>query len=548
MTGEQLINVKTGKTPRWGMTVDLNRCVGCQTCTIACKHSNDTAPDVQWRRVLDIETGSFPNVERLFLVTGCQHCAEPSCVPVCPTGATKQREDGLVTMDYDTCIGCGYCAVACPYQARTIVHDQSWYYGRETTQEKKVEHPERIGVVQKCTFCVEKIDESYEENTVPGINLDYTPACAASCIAQALVFGDFNDADSKVSQLLVDKPSFQMQAQLGNDPQIKYLYDTPAVPGRDAAEEDCNDERLSDPENPLVGKLQRYWDRRAVMNFALGGMSSGLGFVAMLAWSAGYLSDAALHQIFIASATLMAVGLFSVFMEIGRKMRAMNGFLRPQTSWMTREMYVVAVYYPSIAAWFIWPQSWLLVLSGCSALAFLYSQGRILQAAKGIPAWRVPMMIGMLVATGLYEGTGLYALACVFMPDGSRFGSGTAAFALLMAVINAALWHRYRENAKANGIPPLARAVINKMSPLLHICGHALPAIILLAINIRPTLPEWTLALSGALIVASGFFWKAMIITKASYQQGFALHRYPQRGSGHFAAPARLEGYNSKTS
>ena len=108
-------------TPRWGMVVDVNRCVGCQTCTVACKHANDTVPGVQWRRVLDVETGKFPDVERLFMVVGCQHCAEPPCVPVCPSGATKQRGDGLVTMDYDLCIGCASCAVACPYQARTIV-------------------------------------------------------------------------------------------------------------------------------------------------------------------------------------------------------------------------------------------------------------------------------------------------------------------------------------------------------------------------------------------------------------------------------------------
>ena len=127
----------TPTTPRWGMVVDINRCVGCQTCTIACKHANDTPPGVQWRRVLDVERGAFPDVERLFLVTGCQHCAEPSCVPVCPTGATRQRADGLVTMDYDTCIGCGYCAVSCPYQARTIVHDAKFYYGGPTRQEEQ---------------------------------------------------------------------------------------------------------------------------------------------------------------------------------------------------------------------------------------------------------------------------------------------------------------------------------------------------------------------------------------------------------------------------
>ncbi|MDE0385293.1 MAG: 4Fe-4S dicluster domain-containing protein, partial [Defluviicoccus sp.] len=150
----------TESPPRYGMVVDLNRCVGCQTCAIACKHANDTPPGVQWRRVLDVERGTYPDVERLFLVTGCQHCAEPPCVPVCPTGATRQRADGLVTMDYDTCIGCGYCAVACPYQARTIAHDTGWYYGESTAQEAHVAHDERAGVANKCTFCVERVDEA----------------------------------------------------------------------------------------------------------------------------------------------------------------------------------------------------------------------------------------------------------------------------------------------------------------------------------------------------------------------------------------------------
>ena len=180
--------------PRYGMVVDLNRCVGCQTCTIACKHHNDTPPGVQWRRVLDVEQGEYPNVERLFLVTGCQHCAEPPCVPVCPTGATRQRADGLVTMDYDTCIGCGYCAVACPYQARTIAHDYEWYYGVPSPQEEQAFDESRIGVASKCTFCVDKIDEAAgSPGVVPGLDLEATPACAASCIAQALHFGDFAD-------------------------------------------------------------------------------------------------------------------------------------------------------------------------------------------------------------------------------------------------------------------------------------------------------------------------------------------------------------------
>ena len=87
---------------RWGMVVDLNRCVGCQTCTIACKHANDTPPGVQWRRVLDVEQGEYPDVERLFTVVGGPHCTDPPCVPVCPTGAPTPRADGRVTRAYAT--------------------------------------------------------------------------------------------------------------------------------------------------------------------------------------------------------------------------------------------------------------------------------------------------------------------------------------------------------------------------------------------------------------------------------------------------------------
>src|SRR5690606_36732689 len=168
-----------------------------------------------------------------------------------PTGATRQRADGLVTMDYDVCIGCAYCAVSCPYQARTIVHDQRWYYGKETRQEKKAAHRERLGVAQKCTFCVDRVDEGLAQGLRPGVDPAATPACSASCIAQAIHFGDFADPDSNVSKLVAENPAFQMHEELGTDPQIKYLYTTPAVPGRDPESDDCDDERLADPANPL---------------------------------------------------------------------------------------------------------------------------------------------------------------------------------------------------------------------------------------------------------------------------------------------------------
>ena len=114
---------------RWAMVADLRRCVGCQTCTAACKHANATPPGVQWRRVIDMEFGEYPDVQRAFVPVGCQHCDDPPCLSVCPTTATKKRADGIVTIDYDLCIGCAYCAVACPYQARYKTERATFAYG-----------------------------------------------------------------------------------------------------------------------------------------------------------------------------------------------------------------------------------------------------------------------------------------------------------------------------------------------------------------------------------------------------------------------------------
>lgn len=208
------------------MVADLNRCVGCQTCTAACKHANATAPGVQWRRVLDVESGEFPDVRRTFLPVGCMHCAEPPCMTVCPSTATRKRDDGLVTIDYDLCIGCGYCMAACPYQARYKVATRNKAYKiGAMTHEAAEEHWERRGVAQKCTFCIDRIDDGLAAGLTPGEDVDATPVCVNSCIADALVFGDLDDPDSRVSQLLRDNHSFRMHEELGTEPGFYYLYE-----------------------------------------------------------------------------------------------------------------------------------------------------------------------------------------------------------------------------------------------------------------------------------------------------------------------------------
>ncbi|HSH40678.1 MAG TPA: 4Fe-4S dicluster domain-containing protein [Arenicellales bacterium] len=213
---------------RWVMVADLNRCVGCQTCTAACKHTNATAPHVQWRKVLDLEVGEYPDVRRSFVPVGCQHCADPPCMHVCPSTATGQRDDGIVTIDYDLCIGCGYCMVACPYQARFKVMESSpAYEGRRMENETAREDPARLRVAQKCTFCSDRVDYGLENGLTPGEDPAATPACANACIADALIFGDIEDPDSRVSELLAENKWFRMHEELETDPGFYYLWDGP---------------------------------------------------------------------------------------------------------------------------------------------------------------------------------------------------------------------------------------------------------------------------------------------------------------------------------
>ena len=533
--------------PRWGMTVDVNRCVGCQTCTVACKHWNDTQPGVQWRKVLDVESGSYPDVERVFLVVGCQHCAEPSCVPVCPTGATKQRADGLVTMDYDICIGCASCAVACPYQARTIVHKHHWYYGQQTAQEDAVRHKDREGVAQKCTFCIDKLDDGLAQGKQPGVDWYHTPSCAAACIASAITFGDFNDPDSNVSQLTADNPFFQMHAELGNDPQIKYLYSTPAVPGREPDAADLEDDRLADPANPLVGQLQKFWDWRAAMNWCFGGLAAGYAIVGALAY---LFVDNDIQELAFSgfgAAILMAIGLFFVWLKIGRKFRAWRAVFRPQTSWMTREIYAAAVFFPAVLIGIVFGSAIAFLIASLAALAFLICQAKILHLAKGIPAWRMPLIPSMIFLTGLFEGVGLSGFLLFFFGEarvggGAEFATSLAVAGMALAVLNAALWVQYRRTAKPNGIPPLARQAIGGIALPLHIAGHGVPFILFAISLFAASGPNVYLMVAGLTAVVGGFFWKFGIVVRASYQQGFALGKLPQRGSGAKAAPARIEG------
>ena len=211
---------------RYAMVIDLRRCVGCQTCTAACRLANATQPGVQWRHVLDLESGEFPDVRRSFVPVACMHCANPPCEHVCPTTATRQRADGLVTIDYELCIGCANCIMACPYDARSTVPGPRYAYGEHPNVSEAARFDgARMGVATKCTFCKDRIDLAARTGQVPGRDPEVTPACVNACISGAMHFGDIADEHSNVSQLLAQTEHFRMHEELGTDPSVYYVWD-----------------------------------------------------------------------------------------------------------------------------------------------------------------------------------------------------------------------------------------------------------------------------------------------------------------------------------
>jgi molybdopterin-containing oxidoreductase family iron-sulfur binding subunit len=213
---------------RWGMVIDLKRCVGCKACTIACKAENHTPPGVAYNVVMEEEVGEYPNVSRRFLPRPCMQCANSSCTLVCPTGATYHRPDGIVAIDYDKCIGCRYCIAACPYGARSF--DYGHNYADDLTPHEKQPSPEYgqyrtrepgkspIGNVRKCTFCLHRLANALN------------PACAETCIGHAIHFGNLADPDArcrihgeKLRELLASRYSMRLKEDLGNEPAVYYL-------------------------------------------------------------------------------------------------------------------------------------------------------------------------------------------------------------------------------------------------------------------------------------------------------------------------------------
>jgi len=201
------------KMPRWVMVIDLDRCIGCKGCAIACKSEFDTRVGVFRSQVIYHEKGEYPNAEREFLPWLCNHCENPPCVKVCPVApidaefngvkfrkrATYKRPDGVILVDQDRCIGCGLCLRHCPYNVRSF-----------DPVKKAGGNPEE-NPADKCTFCEHRVEKGL------------VPSCVNTCQARARVFGDINDPDSEVSRLLKKHEAEVLLPGKGTKPRVYYI-------------------------------------------------------------------------------------------------------------------------------------------------------------------------------------------------------------------------------------------------------------------------------------------------------------------------------------
>ncbi len=206
---------------QWVMVIDQSKCTGCNQCNMACHATNDINPDMEWTKVL--EMGEM-NGKQVYLPRPCMQCEHAPCVEVCPVGASYYRDDGIVMMDYDKCIGCRYCMVACPYDARSFNWEKFDGENPYVPQygEPEVERRPR-GVPEKCAFCYQRIDRGLSLGLKPGEDPAATPACVVACPTGARIFGDLNDPNSNVSQLLQNHPSYRLRENLGTKPRVYYL-------------------------------------------------------------------------------------------------------------------------------------------------------------------------------------------------------------------------------------------------------------------------------------------------------------------------------------
>ncbi len=279
--------------------------------------------------------------------------------------------------------------------------------------------------------------------------------------------------------------------------------------------------------------LQTQWDWRAAGNFMFGGSGGALILMAAIASWPGTPN----LVIGLAALVFVGLGLFLVWLEIGRPWRFLHVFLHPQTSWMTREASVSVLLFAATFTGVLMQAPSLLAAAGLLGFLFLYCQGRILRASKGIPAWREPAVVPLIISTGLAEGAAILSILLILSGAGQAW-----LLYLLMGLLAWRLvsWRHYRQRLAAGNAPPAALKILDGIDRPQVILGNALPLLLLATIILVPSLLAPLALLACILATAGGWLMKFTIIAKAAKVQGYALGKL-QKGRPNIKPPVRRE-------
>jgi molybdopterin-containing oxidoreductase family iron-sulfur binding subunit len=232
------VTVKATPAPagvKFGYALNLSRCIGCRRCVYGCVTENNQSrqPQLHWIRVVQLQKSQGVNLDqadhyydpaqvpeegRFYLPVQCQHCERAACIRACPARATWLEDDGIVAIDYNWCIGCRYCMAACPYGARHFNWKKATVPATELNTDMHYlgNRPRPVGVVEKCTFCIQRTREQ------PG----RYPACVEACPTGARKFGNLLDPDSEIRHILNNKRVFILKQELNTQPKFFYFYAT----------------------------------------------------------------------------------------------------------------------------------------------------------------------------------------------------------------------------------------------------------------------------------------------------------------------------------
>jgi Fe-S-cluster-containing dehydrogenase component/formate-dependent nitrite reductase membrane component NrfD len=419
---------------RYGFAIDHRKCIGCHSCTVACKTENRVPLGVNRTWVKYVEKGTFPQARRVFQVTRCNHCEKPPCVEICPVSAMFKRGDGIVDFNPAQCIGCKACMQACPYDA--IYLDPAW------------------DTAAKCHFCAHRIEVGLE------------PACVVVCPERAIVAGDLDDSASEIAQLVGREPVRVRKPEQGTRPKLYYVdadesaivptaarhevfymwaQRNPSLPGGGAAYM---------PDSPFLQKnaLAAYdvaharpWDWLVPFYCWLKSIGAGVLALPAIAMAFGWLQAdpardtvlASLALIFTVATALVLVG------DLSRKERFLRVLTSPQTkSWLSRGTFILVLYsalcgafwlsgvakLPQVSTVLIWPT----VISGFLAAgytALLFGQ------CEGRDLWQTPLLPVHFVLQALLSSAAVLALLPATLGGGGAHARTVAVEALAVFLI-----------------------------------------------------------------------------------------------------------------